>query len=59
MSSALVREPELVNIYEASDVSPADGLPVKASTVTLKFWADVLLEGKAAVVLRGHNISCE
>ncbi len=59
MSLALVQEPEPVNICEVSDVSPADGLLVKAPMVTLKFWADVLLEGKAAVVLRGHNVGCE
>jgi hypothetical protein len=50
-SSALVREPGPVNICEASDVSLADDWPVEATTVALKFWADVLPEGKAAVVL--------
>jgi hypothetical protein len=59
MSSALVREPEPVNICEASDISPTEGWPVEAPTVTLKFWADVLPEGKAAVVLSGQNVGCE
>ena len=49
-SSALVGEPEPVNICEASDVSPTDGWPVPP-TVALKIGADAPAEGEVAVIL--------